>query len=217
MRKIVMKNLNKIQKLTFEFDDIESIEEVGYRECIDIEIADDNSFTLANGIIVHNSACGGLMDGLGRSEMGYFATRGVPLNAYDAKVSKITENKELENLTKILNLRLGADTQTLTYENVVLANDADCFEEHTKVLTKRGNISLSDIQYGDECLTHNNRWKRVTNIIEREKNDFIKIVLNNNILYVSKNHKLPVIRDGKIQIIRAEDLKLTDYFLKKKI
>ena len=81
-------------------------------------------------IVEGDSACGGLMDGLGRSEMGYFATRGVPLNAYDAKISKITENKELENLTKILNLRLGAESQNISYENIVLANDSDADGSH---------------------------------------------------------------------------------------
>ncbi len=166
-------------------------------------------------IVEGQSAQAGLVDGLGRAEIGYFATRGVPLNTYDAKIQKITSNEELENLTKILNLKLGAETQDITYEYVVLANDADCFEQHTKVLTKRGNIPLSDIQYCDECLTHNNNWKRVTNIIEREKNEYIKIMLNNNILYVSKNHKLPVVRDGKIQIIKAAELKMSDFFLKK--
>lgn len=129
-----MKNLNKIQKLTFEFDEIESIEDIGYQECIDIEVKDDNSFTLANGIITHNSAQAGLVDGIGRAEIGYFATRGVPLNSYDAKIQKLTENKELENLIKILNIHLNAPEQNMTYENVLLANDADVDGGHIRGL-----------------------------------------------------------------------------------
>ena len=104
-------------------------------------------------------------------------SRGVALikflrrNFYDAKIQKITSNEELENLTKILNLKLGAEKQDITYEYVVLANDADCFEQHTKVLTKRGNIPLSDIQYGDECLTHNNRWKCLVALLQANKGE----------------------------------------------
>jgi len=43
-----MKSLNKLQELTFEFEEIESIEEVGYKDCTDIQIEDDASFTLSN-------------------------------------------------------------------------------------------------------------------------------------------------------------------------
>jgi len=88
-----MKNLSKTQKLVFEFDEIESIEEIGYHECTDIEVQDDNSFTLANGLVVHNSAKQGLSDGLGRSEIGYFSTRGVPLNTYEVPIQKIAANE----------------------------------------------------------------------------------------------------------------------------
>lgn len=117
--------LNKIQKLTFEFEDIESIEDIGYKECVDIEVADDNSFTLANGVVVHNSAQSGLSEGFGRKEIGYFSTRGVPLNAYEALPGKIAENEELTNIIKCLNLKLGAKEQNTTYDNILLASDQD--------------------------------------------------------------------------------------------
>ena len=56
---------------------------------------------------------------------GYYSTRGVPLNAYDVAVTKIAENIELSDMIKLLNLNLKSDSQELTYENIVIASDAD--------------------------------------------------------------------------------------------
>lgn len=213
----MINNLNDTQKLVFSFDEIESIEDIGYQECIDIEVADDHSFTLSNGLISHNSAKQGLSDGLGRAEVGYFSTRGVPLNAYEVPIQKIAANEELENIIKCLKLKLKEDHQPdLTYEKILLANDADCFEEHSKILTKRGYVELKDIKYGDEVLTHAGNWKPVINIIEKIKNEYVKVELNNDVIFISKNHKFPVYRDGKIQIIKACELRMTDFFLKRK-
>lgn len=79
-------------------------------------------FLIAEG----DSAAGGLSNCLGRSQFGYFSTRGVPLNAYDASITKLTENTELSNLVKLLNLSLKNDKQDLTYDYIVTATDADC-------------------------------------------------------------------------------------------
>ena len=194
-----MKKLNDLQKLTFEFVEIESIKDVGYQECVDIEVEDDHSFTLSNKLISHNSAKQGLSDGLGRAEIGYFSTRGVPLNAYEVAPQKIAANEELENIIKCLKLHLKEETQPeLTYEKIVLANDADCFEEHTKVLT------------------HNGNWKPVIDIIEKVKNEYIKIKIKDDYIYLGLTHKCIVYRDGKVQEVLAINLKNTDKFLKRK-
>ena len=163
-----------------------------------------------------DSAQAGLSDGFGRKQIGYFATRGVPLNTYEVKAERIADNEELTNIIKCLNIKLGAKEQNLTYENVMIATDADCFHESTYILTKRGNVQLKNIKYGDEVLTHSGQWKKVIEIIERKKTDFIKIEINGEYLYLSENHQLPVLRNGKIKIIKAKDLKLTDCLLKKK-
>jgi DNA topoisomerase-2 len=76
-------------------------------------------------IVEGNSASGGLSNCFGRSEFGYFSTRGVPLNAYEATVSKLADNEELSNMIKLLNLALKSDEQDLTYENIVIATDQD--------------------------------------------------------------------------------------------
>lgn len=125
-----MQKLNKLQEHLFEFEEIESIEDVGYKACVDIEVEDDSSFVLGNGIISHNSAAGGLISCLSRKKIGFFATKGVPLNAYEASVSKLTENEELTNIIKILNLKLNSEKQDLTYDNVVIASDFDADGMH---------------------------------------------------------------------------------------
>lgn len=119
-------------------------------------------------------------------------------------------------MIKLLNLNLKSNLQELTYENIVIASDADCFHESTKVYTNRGLIALKDIKYGDLVLTHNNEWKPVIEIIEKLKTECIKVEINGDILYMSKNHKLPVIRDNQLIIITAKDLKLTDLLLQNK-
>ena len=120
-----------------------------------------------------NSAAGGCSSAFGRDGKGYYASRGVPINGYISSIQRFTANEEISDIFKILNLQLNGQHQNLEYENIVLANDADCFEENTLIVTKRGNIPLKDVTYDDFVLTHTGQWKQIINIIERKN----KIVL----------------------------------------
>lgn len=73
------------------------------------------------------SASSGLSACLGRADIGYFASRGKPLNAYDASLSDLLKNEELSNIIKLLNLNISNknEEQDLTYDNIVLASDSD--------------------------------------------------------------------------------------------
>ena len=71
------------------------------------------------------SASSGLSACLGRTDFGYYSTRGVPLNAYEATISKLADNAELSDMVKLLNLQFKEKTQNLTYEDIVIASDAD--------------------------------------------------------------------------------------------
>ena len=80
-----------------------------------------------------NSAAGGLSACLGRSKCGYYSSRGVPLNAYDCGIAKIAENKELEEIVKILNLNMTSDknnVENMTYDKIVIASDCDSDGSH---------------------------------------------------------------------------------------
>lgn len=73
------------------------------------------------------SARGGLSSALGREGFSYFAGRGVPLNAYDAKIQAISANSELKDISSILELDLfgKGDNKTIAFDKIILANDAD--------------------------------------------------------------------------------------------
>lgn len=90
-------------EMMYELVEIDSVTEDGYRNCVDITVdSDDHSFLLANGIISHNSALGGLLPSLGRNEKAYYMLKGKPLNAYSATQKKFIENKELSGLYQII-------------------------------------------------------------------------------------------------------------------
>lgn len=90
-------------EMMYELVDIDSATDKGYRNCVDISVdSDDRTFLLANGIISHNSALGGLLPSLGRREKAYYMLKGKPLNAYSATQKRFIENKELSGLYQII-------------------------------------------------------------------------------------------------------------------
>lgn len=72
-----------------------------------------------------DSAVSGLSAAVGRQGNGYFALRGVPLNAYEVTQQRLLANNELSAVIDILLLDLSGKDQTLDYERVVIASDAD--------------------------------------------------------------------------------------------
>ena len=94
---------NTTLEMMYESVEIDSVTEEGYRNCVDISVdSDDRTFLLANGIVSHNSALGGLLPSLGRKEKAYYMLKGKPLNAYSASQKKFIENKELSGLYQII-------------------------------------------------------------------------------------------------------------------
>ena len=90
-------------EMMYELVEIDSVTEEGYRNCVDISVdSDDRTFLLANGIVSHNFALGGLLPSLGRKEKAYYMLKGKPLNAYSASQKKFIENKELSGLYQII-------------------------------------------------------------------------------------------------------------------
>lgn len=93
--------MNKEFEMCFELVDILDVEDNGYSNCYDITVEGGN-FLLANGIVSHNSALGGLMPVLGRENVGYYTLKGKPLNAYSQSQKKFTDNKELSGLYQVI-------------------------------------------------------------------------------------------------------------------
>lgn len=82
-----------------------------------------------------DSASGGLVPALGRSQISFFSTRGVPLNAYTANTKELSNNEELTNIIKVLNLDItNQNVHSLSHQYIVLAEDADADGSHIRGL-----------------------------------------------------------------------------------
>lgn len=203
-----------------EIENIEYTEE--YDNMVDISIDIDQTFSLSNGIISHNSAKSFCISGFaetGRDYWGVFPLRGKPLNVRGESITKIKDNEEIKNIITALGLEFGkkyTSTKELRYGKLVLISDADCIDENTLILSKRGYIAIKDLTYDDEVLSHSGEYKKILNIIETVKEKYIEIVVGDEILKFGENHEIPVYRDGKIYLIKAKDIKKADNLLRKK-
>lgn len=90
-------------EMCYELVHVKKMHNMGYRNCIDIQVdSEDSTFLLSNGIVSHNSALGGLMPVLGRKDCAYYTLKGKPLNAYSSPSNKFTANKELSGLFQVI-------------------------------------------------------------------------------------------------------------------
>ena len=79
------------------------------------------------------SAQSGISACLGRDGIGYYAMRGLPLNAYDSSMQKIVANQELKDIMSILNLDLSKPSsgeQPIDFERVLITTDNDADAQH---------------------------------------------------------------------------------------
>lgn len=116
----------EIFEMCFELEEILEFHENGYSNVYDISVDGEKTFLLANGIVSHNSAVGGLIPVLGRKDTGFYALRGKPLNVVTASHEKFRDNKELTELYQIIKHE--------GYEKIVVATDADLDALHIRGL-----------------------------------------------------------------------------------
>ena len=79
------------------------------------------------------SAQSGISACLGREGIGYYAMRGLPLNAYDSSMQKIVANQELKDITNILDLDISTADKTdksIAFEKVLITTDNDADAQH---------------------------------------------------------------------------------------
>lgn len=201
-----------------ELVDIESVNLTDeYVNMVDISVDVDQSFLLSNGLISHNSAISAFRKYREPQMMGAFALKGKFVNVSEMSNQKLVQNDEVVNLMAAIGLKLGqkVDLRDLRYGRVLFYVDADCLEENTLILTKNGEKKISEITHDDEILTHNNVYKKVKNIIQKDISRFVKIKVNGNTIFCSEDHKLIVMRDGEVLEIKAKDIKYSDFFLLK--
>lgn len=79
------------------------------------------------------SAQSGISACLGRDGIGYYAMRGLPLNAFDSSMQKIVANQELKDITSILGLDLSSAEKPdrgIDFEKVLITTDNDADAQH---------------------------------------------------------------------------------------
>lgn len=78
------------------------------------------------------SAMSGISSCLGRNSIGYYAMRGVPLNAYDSSMQKIVANQELKDILNILGLDISKsdERKSIDFERILITSDNDADGQH---------------------------------------------------------------------------------------
>lgn len=165
-----------------------------------------------------DSALSGFRKYRNSETMGSFCLRGKFTNVSDISNQKLSQNTEAVNIMAAIGLKLGQkiELKDLRYGKILMYTDADCLHEDTLILTENGNKKISDISYNDKVLTHTGEYKKILNIIEKDKYSYIKIVINGNNIICSENHKFLIYRDDEIMEVKASEIRYTDSFLLKK-
>ena len=159
-----------------EIVDINNIEYTDeYDNMVDISIDIDESFSLSNGIISHNSAAATAKRGFsitGNDFFGLFPLKGKPLNVRDITLQKMRENEEITNIISALGLEFGkkyTSIRTLRYGKLVIMSDMDTDGSHIKGLI----LNLFDT-YWPELLGMDFIYEFITPIVKAKKGSKIK-------------------------------------------
>lgn len=160
----------------FELVDIEDIEYIDeYQNMVDISIDIDESFSLSNGIISHNSAAATTKRGFsvtGGEYYGLYPLKGKPINVKKISLHKMRQENEINNIISALGLEIGkkyTSTRTLRYGKVVIMTDQDHDGSHIKGLI----INLFET-YWPELLTLDFLYEFITPIVRVSKVNTIK-------------------------------------------
>lgn len=105
---------------------------------VDVEVQDDHTFCLADGVISHNSARNSIQSARGKNQLiGSFSLRGKPMNVYDAAISDVIGNREFANILTVTGLQLGEKVRSVTqlrFGKLVVLSDQDLDGFHVSSL-----------------------------------------------------------------------------------
>lgn len=88
---------------------------------------------------------------------------------------------------------------------VGIACGASCFVAGTKIKTEDGYKSIQSVKLGDYVLTHNKRYKKVTNTITKYTHDLLEV--NKNICTLDHKFYVVDVKDAK----NVNDTNINDY------
>jgi DNA gyrase/topoisomerase IV subunit B len=117
-----------------ELVDIDSIDDVGYKNVVDIAVTGGESFILSNGIISHNSAISAVRKFRDTQTIGAYPLKGKFINISEMKSSDIIKNDEAVQLMASLGLKLGEEPKGLRYGRIYIYTDADPDGNHIATL-----------------------------------------------------------------------------------
>jgi DNA gyrase/topoisomerase IV subunit B len=128
-----MSELNAVDKTLFALEDIYECEKTNIKHnMVDIKVEGDESFTLSNGTVSHNSAMGFFLKVRNPDTCGAYPLRGVVMNTWDMTPAEVLKNKELSELVAILGVDINdpMSYNNMNYENVTILTDADVDGNH---------------------------------------------------------------------------------------
>ena len=94
----------------------------------------------------------------------------------------------------------------------LLIGGSPCVPAGTKIKVKEGYKNIEDIVVGDEVLTHKNRYRKVTDTMQRQTDSLYHIKFNGSeTINITGNHPLYVFKNNNIEWIRCDELRVGDY------
>jgi len=116
----------------FKLLEIDSIEEIEEVEMIDLSVQKDESFTLSNGLISHNSAAGAFRNVRNSKIHSILPLKGKVPNVKKLTLKEVLKNPSYQNI--IGSLRLTGDNSDLRHGKVYIATDTDPDGKHIRIL-----------------------------------------------------------------------------------
>lgn len=161
------------------------------------------------------SAMGSILQKRNPKEDGVYALKGKIKNCKN--IGDLSDNKEILELMHILGLDpTSRNSEVVGYKNIIIATDPDCLEGSTLIETKDGAQKISEILPGAIVNTSQGP-KKVLKITEKLEESFIELSVSGNVIKCTKFHRFPVLRDGQVLVVEAQNIKSTDFLLIKKI
>jgi len=155
-----------------------------------------------------NSAAGGVLQKREPQIEGVYALKGKVKNCQT--LSDLSTNTEIIDLMNILDLEVDSPKGP-SFEKVIIATDPDCLHYSTKVMTQAGIKRMSELTYEDKMLTHNNIFKPIVKILEKETSEYIEISVFVNTFKCTPEHQWPIQdADGKYLVKQAKDILISD-------
>ena len=114
-------------------------------------------------------------------------------------------NKNFGDVSKLKGKDIESEIDLLTYS-------FPCVLENTKINTKTGYKKIENVELGDYVLTHENRLKKVTKLMERVSDHYYDIrAMGVRELYLTEEHPLYVSRNDEEMWVDVKDLQDGDY------